>query len=78
MQRPTGRTILTAPSTGTQSTPAEPLYSHRSNKSAPWRVVQCATLITNLQVTSDVVLPSFEEDEPHGKKSFGSSRPPYC
>jgi hypothetical protein len=32
MQRPTGRTILTAPSTGTQSTPAEPLYSHRSNK----------------------------------------------
>ena len=31
MQRPTGRTILTAPSTGTQSQTAEPLYSHRSN-----------------------------------------------
>jgi hypothetical protein len=31
MQRPTGRTILTAPSTGTQSSTAEPLYRHRSN-----------------------------------------------
>ena len=33
MQRPTGRTILTAPSTGTQLTPAEPFTGHRSNNS---------------------------------------------
>ena len=31
MQRPTGRTILTAPSTGTPSNPAEPFTTDRSN-----------------------------------------------